>query len=500
MDILDLSCGIGYGTALLAEGTGAGRVVGVDCSESAIAFAREFWSRPNVEYVRSSAGRFPLEADSFDLIVSYETVEHLANDDAFVTGLWRSLKPGGILLLSAPNQNGYAIRGHRFHVQHYSADGLMDLLRDRTGIAELMVLGQVGETRIEGRAGGKHLITVARRASANEEPDALARRLSGLLPFTDSTPPCMVSTPIRIRAHRFLSGGGRLEGGRIVSDAEVENTHVASGPYYRLATGRYVAGFLLRVDGEVEPGTQAGLVLDVADGEGRLLSRLRLTEAHLRALARSRMHVRLPFRHDRADAVLQFRVYVEGRPILGRLEFFGVELRAAAMRDDLLPVDSGAEGDPFLDALEVMDLVQVERERFDALRAELESLRQDHERFREHFQHSMNDWTNLYRETDRRLRVTEEERDYLSWESTDIARDRDDLRSQVQALVRERDELARACDGLRAERDAGLGQLAELQGRLRPYVIVDRIGVVPRSLGLAQRLKRRLGASGSGRP
>jgi hypothetical protein len=491
MDVLDLSCGIGYGSALLAEGTGARRVVGVDCSESAIAFAREFWSAPRVTYVRSSAGAFPLEPGSFDLIVSFETVEHLANDREFVGRSWAALRPGGLLLLSAPNQNGYAIRRHEFHVQHYTAEGLTALLGGRPDLAGSVVLGQVGETRIEGRPGGKHLIAVAQRGPLGPGTPPLEARLGPLLPFTRAMPEDPGRSPIRLRAHRFRTEAGRLAGDRVVVGGDVENRHAVSGPYYRLATGRHAAGFLLRVDGEATPGTDARLILDVADGEGRALARLDLREPQLRALAGPPRRVVLPFRHEDRSAVLQFRVYVEGRPIHGNLEFFGVELRSTAMRDEGLDADGGV-GDPFEDASEALDLLAAERERLDGVLAELGRVRDEFERFREHIEHAKNDWTALYREADRRLRVTEEERDYLSWERGEIARDRDDLRQQLQAAAREREEWARTLEALRAERDASVGRLREVEGRLRPYVLVDRAGVVPRSLGLASRLKQRL--------
>ena len=89
--VLDIACGEGYGSWLLKE-WGAREVVGVDISADAIAVARKRFGREGVNFLFGDACRAQdfLAHASFDLIVSFETIEHVADPLAFLSGL-RSL-------------------------------------------------------------------------------------------------------------------------------------------------------------------------------------------------------------------------------------------------------------------------------------------------------------------------------------------------------------------------------------------------------------------------
>jgi SAM-dependent methyltransferase len=100
-DVLDLACGVGYGTAYLAGV--ARRVVGVDVSEDAIDYARGRYDAPNVEYAVADAAALPFEAASFDTVCSFETLEHLPDRNAYLAEVVRVLRPGGAYLVSTPN-------------------------------------------------------------------------------------------------------------------------------------------------------------------------------------------------------------------------------------------------------------------------------------------------------------------------------------------------------------------------------------------------------------
>lgn len=104
--VLDVACGLGYGTAMLAAGSNA-RVVGIDNSEFAIAYARVCYGAtlPNAGFEVGDAcdlARIPDE--SVDLVVSFETIEHLRKPERFLAEVRRVLKPGGRLIGSVPNQ------------------------------------------------------------------------------------------------------------------------------------------------------------------------------------------------------------------------------------------------------------------------------------------------------------------------------------------------------------------------------------------------------------
>src|SRR5512142_3417824 len=105
--VLDVACGEGYGSALLARS--AARVTGVDVSQAAVAHARRTYAGlANLEFVQASCTRLPLADGSIDLAVSFETLEHIAEQAQFMDELARVLAPSGVLVLSCPNKLEYS--------------------------------------------------------------------------------------------------------------------------------------------------------------------------------------------------------------------------------------------------------------------------------------------------------------------------------------------------------------------------------------------------------
>jgi SAM-dependent methyltransferase len=127
--VLDAACGEGYGTFLLAAE--AADIVGIDIAAEAVAHAQMRYSAPNLRYVRGSCTALPLPDDSVDLVVSFETIEHLAEQAAMLEEFRRVLSPGGVLVISSPNKPVYSGEEpfeNEFHVKELTRDELQVLL------------------------------------------------------------------------------------------------------------------------------------------------------------------------------------------------------------------------------------------------------------------------------------------------------------------------------------------------------------------------------------
>lgn len=129
--VLDAACGEGYGSALLAQV--AAEVTGVDIDGATIAHARATYPGRNLAFVAASVTSLPLPAASIDLIVSFETVEHVpaADQSRMLAEFARVLAPDGVLLMSSPNRPEYSERRdyrNPFHVHELDREELAELL------------------------------------------------------------------------------------------------------------------------------------------------------------------------------------------------------------------------------------------------------------------------------------------------------------------------------------------------------------------------------------
>ena len=129
--VLDAACGLGYGSYLLASLSRCASVLGVDGSDYAITYAQENFAA-NESRLSFRKGWLPddlasLADASFDVIVSFETLEHIQDPAGLLAEFDRLLRPGGRVIASVPNdwsdETGKDPNPHHLHVY------TLDLLR-----------------------------------------------------------------------------------------------------------------------------------------------------------------------------------------------------------------------------------------------------------------------------------------------------------------------------------------------------------------------------------
>jgi SAM-dependent methyltransferase len=172
LTVLDVACGAGFGLDMLRQAGAC--AIGVDYDGAVLGDVRN--RQPAARLVRGDATCLPLECASIDLVVSFETIEHVPNAQALVVEIRRVLKPGGRLVLSTPNRAfGPSARhtGNPFHVREFTADELRDLLRGSFG--EVHLFGQ--------RPSAAYRYVPFLMLERHIEPSALAWKLLVRLPF-----------------------------------------------------------------------------------------------------------------------------------------------------------------------------------------------------------------------------------------------------------------------------------------------------------------------------
>ncbi len=127
--VLDIACGEGFGSDILAET--ASDVIGVDISEAAILHASAKYARDGLRFEIGSVTAIPLPNESVDFVVSFETIEHIDGHQEMLAEVKRVLRPGGVLIVSTPEKSVYTDASDHvnpFHVKELYRDEFTALL------------------------------------------------------------------------------------------------------------------------------------------------------------------------------------------------------------------------------------------------------------------------------------------------------------------------------------------------------------------------------------
>ena len=148
--VLDMACGEGYGSAVLAGS--AASVVGVEGNPEAHEHARLKYTRPGLAFEWGAVETYG-EPGTFDAVVFLQTIEHVADPPAVLEHFRRILKPGGVAYVSTPNVLTLAPRGasksaNPWHLREYRAEEFSELCRSVFDLVEMLGLFHARKLRV----------------------------------------------------------------------------------------------------------------------------------------------------------------------------------------------------------------------------------------------------------------------------------------------------------------------------------------------------------------
>ena len=147
--VLDLGSGEGFGAALLADR--AASVTGVDIDERTVQHSRANY--PDIEFaVASAIDLSAFAAASFDAVVTFELIEHVADQEQVLAEIARVLAPGGLVVMSTPERQAYSDDRdfvNPYHERELTQDEFTALLRSRFANVSLFAQGAITGSRIE---------------------------------------------------------------------------------------------------------------------------------------------------------------------------------------------------------------------------------------------------------------------------------------------------------------------------------------------------------------
>lgn len=145
--VLDLCCGVGYGSNLLSA-AGARKVFGVDISREAIDYAKRMYKSDGVEFICDDASHVP-PFSMIDVVTCFEGLEHVQEPEKTLATIANSLAPDGIALISSPNGAYYpgGFSGNPYHVKEYTRDQFASLLEQFFGSVEMYFQWYHGDPR-----------------------------------------------------------------------------------------------------------------------------------------------------------------------------------------------------------------------------------------------------------------------------------------------------------------------------------------------------------------
>lgn len=144
--VCSVACGNGYGEHYMATHGEPEKIFAFDVDQGAVDNANQNQAHPLITFATADKLKELVEDGSIDVFVSLETIEHIKDDRGFLDTVWRTLKPGGLLIISTPNKassfrNLYSVKPpNKFHVREYKKQEFVKLLTDK--FTDVQIFGQ----------------------------------------------------------------------------------------------------------------------------------------------------------------------------------------------------------------------------------------------------------------------------------------------------------------------------------------------------------------------
>lgn len=202
--VLDIACGVGFGSRLIME-AGASQYVGVDISEESIQYAKQQFRSENVSFIAGDVCSFK-SIKSFDVVICFETIEHVSCYRSALNNLFSVLSPCGVLIISSPNRLITSPKAlhladkpvNKFHTQEFTPNELVnELIATGFYVSEDEIFGQ----RQRWLYSNKHIQSMIR---LTRFPDIFAFIMSPKL------------TPVKHLTPRYFIVVGRKESSHLI--------------------------------------------------------------------------------------------------------------------------------------------------------------------------------------------------------------------------------------------------------------------------------------------
>jgi len=146
--VLDYGCNNGYGTSVISPC--CKEVIGLDVSSKAIKQAKKICESENTHFNICNGTDIPFESKKFDLVVSFQVIEHISDPKKYLSEIKRVLSKNGVAIFTTPNAQVRLDPGmrpwHPFHAREYTADELKNLLIEQ--FARVHIQGLFGKEPI----------------------------------------------------------------------------------------------------------------------------------------------------------------------------------------------------------------------------------------------------------------------------------------------------------------------------------------------------------------